>query len=205
MYGVLKANLNTGADSELQTIFTAPLSVVSNQPSYVQDTMSLRRVASPQNVQRWEIEANIAITLGDANHLVHTVKAGHAGVIYIRMPQVAALKKLANTLTLATSAAYLANTSVIAVTGLGNNQMIPGSFITFAGDTKVYMVTDAGSFGINVGIWPPLRKALIIGAAITHGDSVTMQARYDTNTVVGIRYVDGMLADPGSVKFIEAL
>ena len=70
LYGILKDSTNTGLDSQLQCIFNAPLSVISNQPAYVQDMMSLKRVVGSQNVQRWEIEANIQPTNDSANFLV---------------------------------------------------------------------------------------------------------------------------------------
>jgi hypothetical protein len=88
LYGILKTATNTGADNELHSVFSAPLTITSNQPSYIQDSMNLKRFASSQGIQRWELEANIAPSNNSSNFLVHSVLNGSNTVIYVRMPQV---------------------------------------------------------------------------------------------------------------------
>ena len=70
MYGVLKSSVNTGADDELASVFSTPLSINSNQPEFSSDTLSLNRVVSSQGVQRWEIEAEIMPVDNTAEHLL---------------------------------------------------------------------------------------------------------------------------------------
>jgi hypothetical protein len=207
-YGILSSSTNTGRDSELITRFSTPLSVISNQPAFVSDAASLRRVVSSQNVQRWEIETNLEPTNDSSKFLVHNVRNGYNNIIYIRMPQVyrPASQRLPTTLTLTLSAGAAAGASVINIAGLGSREMVAGEFITIGTtDKKVYLVTDAGSSGTGVGIFPPLNSAKSSGNAVNYGSKVTMQARYDPTMSLGIKYSDGILSDPGSIKLVEAV
>ena len=207
MYGVLKSISNTGSDAELQYIFAAPLSVISNQPAVVQDTLNLRRKTSSQNVQRWEVEADILPTNGSSDFLVHSVMNGYNNIIYLRMPQVyrPAGSKLAAGHILRVGANVSANGTIISVldNGVAAKFLQSGEFISFAGDAKVYLVVNGDT--ANIQIYPPLLSSKVVNTLITYGDSVTMQARYDNDTMLGIKYSDGILSDQGSVKFIEAL
>jgi len=87
-YGILKSSTNTGQDSELRITFAAPLKVISNQPAFVSDAVSLKRVAVSQNVQRWEIETNLEVTNSSGASIAHSILMGYTGVFYVRMPQV---------------------------------------------------------------------------------------------------------------------
>jgi hypothetical protein len=200
IYGILKNSTNTGLDSEIASVFIVPLRVTSNQPDYVQDAINLKRKASSQNVQRWEIEASIAQVLGDPTMLVHGVLNGHHQVFPIRMPQVALLKTTTNTVTLA--ADIVAGCTTLNI--VGADSLVAGEFFNLGSDPKVYLVTDGGSGGAGVMFEPRLRKNALAGTAFTLG-AVTMQARYDTNTQLGILYNDGILSDPGSITFVEDL
>jgi hypothetical protein len=204
MYGVLKTASNTGADSELQYGFSTPLMVLSNKPAFLSDTMSLKRKVNSQNVQRWEITANVMPENDTANFLVHSAKYAYASAFYIRMPQVYKKAKITETMTLASAAAYAQGTSLMNMTGLGSVD-ITGQFINFAGDSKVYLVTKGGSGGVGLEIEPPLLKGINSGTAIVYGDKTIMQAYYDADVRLGIQYTDGILSDAGSVRYIEAL
>jgi len=206
-YGVLEENINTGLNSELSYVFAAPLSVVSNQPVFVSDTLSLKRKVNSQDVQRWEIEATISPTNDSSNFLVHSVLNGHSEVFYLRMPQVYVpeSKRISNSLTLSLNGTALIGVSTVNIAGLNGKILPKGEFITFAGDSKVYLVTRTSSDGTGINIYPPLRQNIASGASIKYGDKVTMLARYDVDVQLGITYIDGILTDQGSVKFIEAI
>jgi hypothetical protein len=209
LYGILKSSVNTGDDSELQCVFSTPLQVNSNQPAYVQDMMNLKRRASSQKAQRWEIEANLSPTNDDASYLVHSVANGHNEIFYVRMPQVANLpiwrgtvKNSADLKVGATEMAYTFIPDPYYTHPVGFVQK-PGEFFQFWNHTKVYLNT-----GIKDGklqFSPPLHMDVTAMKAITRGGSVTMKARYDASTKLGITYTDGILSDPGSVKLVEAL
>lgn len=204
MYGVLKSSTNTGLDSELQYIFATPLSIKSNQPAFISDTMSLKRKVNSQKVQRWEISAEIVPTNDSPNFLVHSVVNGYTDIFYIRMPQVYSPNKLPQNLDLRMSATKLAGTNSINLTGAGTIDLT-GQFISFSGNSKVYLIVSKGVNGVGVGITPPLLSNIATTTIILSGDNVTMRARYDEDTQLGITYVDGIMSSPGTINFIEAL
>ena len=204
MYGVLKTSTNTGLDSELQYIFSAPLAIKSNQPAFISDTLSLKRKTNSQNVQRWEVEAEIMPTNDSPNFLVHSISNGYTDVFYLRIPQVFTPVKLSQLLSLAMTNTKVQGSSTIDLTGIGALDLT-GQFINFAGDSKVYLITSKGTAGIGIGISPSLISTIVSSTLLVTGDKVTMYARYDADTQLGITYIDGILASQGSVKFIEAL
>lgn len=199
--GILKSSSNSGSNAELLAVFAAPLTVRSNQPAYVQDMLNLKRKASSQGAQRWEIETNVVPSSNSAAFMVHSIVNSHVEFLYVRMPQVYGLAQTANGTTLTNDVAV--NATRINITG--PLTMIPGEFINIGASTKVYMVTEAGYGGQDIGIHPPLLEAAFAADAVKTGTLVTMVARYDTDTKIGISYIDGILSDPGSIKLIEAL
>jgi hypothetical protein len=198
-YGILKSAVNTGLDSELQCAFSTPLSVISNQPSYVQDMMSLKRKTNSQNVQRWEIEANLEPTNDSANHLVHSVVNGHNTPISVRMPQVYGISSTAHLPSQVVGTVNQGSDTLVLAGGLP----IVGEFIQFTGDTKVYLTIESSVDTIRV--LPQLRQTVPDTTLLIKGANVTLRAYYDATVRLGITYIDGVLSDPGSVTLIEAL
>jgi hypothetical protein len=200
-YGILKTTSNTGTDAELQCVFTTPLSIVSNQPAYVQDMLNLKRKVNSQNIQRWEMEANIEPSNNSSNFLVHSVMNGYDTVLNIRMPQVygnAPVDIAANTS--AVTNGISASTDTIGVSGTIPNV---GEFVQFTNHDKVYLVVER--FSTSMKIAPALLKNVTINENIKRGGRVTLKAYYDNAVKLGITYIDGILSDPGSVRFIEAI
>jgi hypothetical protein len=202
-YGILKSEINTGLDSEILCGFVAPLSVISNQPAYVQDMANLKRRAASQNVQRWEIEAGIepASDGNSANYAVHGLTFGHYGVFYVRMPQVYGLAVTDST-AIKTSTEIGMNSDTFSI--LNANKLVTGEFIQFANHDKVYLVRDGGSNGNGVKISPSARVTVPATTAIVTGARVKMAARYDNSVKLGLVYTDGIMTNPGSVRIVEA-
>jgi len=200
LYGVLASSTNTGLDSELEYVFTAPLAIINNRPDYVQDPMNLKRKASSQNVQRWEIEANIAETYGSPSFLVHSSINGHSDIMYIRMPQVAGLELSGAGITV--NGTFAAEIGTINISGA--SALKRGEFVQFSNDTKVFLVTAAGSGGNGIQIYPKLRIGVTSAVSIITGGSVTLNARYDDSIRIGVSFSDGILVSPGSTRFVEA-
>jgi len=201
-YGVLQDSVTTdnGDDANLIYRFTAPLTILSNQPSFVQDSMNLKRSASEQGVQRWELTTGIEATNNSSAFMVHSVIKGYTKIFNIRMPQVAGLV-LSGAAGVSTTSAANANTSQIAITF--TEPLVAGEFIGFGStDTKVYMVV-SGNNGIMT-ISPPLRRFLAANTPVYFGN-VKLKARYSADVQIGITYTDGLLSDPGSINFVEAL
>jgi len=206
IYGILQdAAQNTGVDGEISVVFSTPLTLRSNQPVFAADTISLRRRTSAQVAQRWEIDAMTAPTNDSNNFLIHSVLYGHHGVFGVRMPQTprAGLSDLNDVCTLADDALENQSTIVLDWAVGGSESIKPGEFINIGYDTKVYLVIAAG--GDELTVFPPLRLNSYTGDSVRHGDAVTMLAKFDTDTVIGMTFVDGILMDPGTVKIIEAL
>ena len=159
--------------------------------------INLKRLAGSQNVQRWEIEANVVPTNDSANFLVHSILSGYDQVVYVRMPQVYGIT-LTTGHTVDGALAIGDDTFKTHATTIN-----AGEFIQFGTDTKVYLVTVGGASSIKIA--PKLLKVVADNAAIKTGGAVTMLARYDTGVKLGITYKDGVLSDPGSIRLIEAL
>jgi hypothetical protein len=219
MYGILASTTNTGLATELVTRFTVPLTIRSNKPGYVGDTVNLKRTANSTEVQRWELEVETEQTNDDTGMFVHNVSNSFDNIVYIRMPQiylhshgkygvsartpVGAPLGLTPALALSVNAA--AGSTLLSISGLGSFNLKAGEFITFEDDPKVYMIVNPGINGLNFTVFPSLRKAHVIGDEMKYGDKVTLQAFYDDTKIFGITYEDGVLTSPGKFTFIEAL
>lgn len=189
--------------------FVAPISVKSNQPVFVSDTLALRRQTVSHNAQRWEIQAQLEPSNSSADFLVHSVVNGYNTTITIRMPQVYRLQKDDETTATScvTTGVAAVNSSLVPVSilkGTDNAILKKGEFIQFTGHDKVYLVTEDAVTG-NVKIFPALRAQVNSDTAVLFGENVKLRAKYDTDTMLGITYKDGILSDPGSITFIEAL
>ncbi|RLA26258.1 MAG: hypothetical protein DRQ62_00045 [Gammaproteobacteria bacterium] len=221
MYGILKSTTNTGADNELAAPFMSPLEISSNVPGFSGDTVSLKRRSNTSNTQRWELSVNMLPTNDSAEFFVNNVSNSFSNIISVRMPQlyiqgnfsdgksnrtpVGATKGAISIITLVLRDSVAAGVSTLNVDGLGPYELFAGDFVNFEGDSKTYLITDAGASGNNFTIFPSLRQDHIAGDEMIFGDKVTMSAYYDNSNTFGIRYLDGILADPGEYTLIEAL
>ena len=208
-YGILASNSNSGLDSELQCVFATPLVIKSNQPAYVQDALNLKRRAASQNVQRWEIEAKLSPTNNRANFLTHSVMNGYSTVIYVRMPQPYGIAVSSSDLFDVANGVAAGSSEFQTLYNHAQGRLKVGEFIRFAGHSKVYLVVKVGPWqgsGADAAtVFPPLVKDIVGNEVIFVDKKVTMYAHYESDTQLGITYVDGILSDPGSIKLIEAL
>lgn len=188
-------------NNDIESEFVAPLSIISNQPQYSSDSLSLKRFSYRQPVQRWEIESNLMPRNDGHFFLMHSVVYGHDAIFDIRMPQQYTGKEVDSSFKTVSDASALSGDSYVTLSNVTNVKR--GEFIRFQGHTKVYMIWLVN--GNNIYIKPNLVANVSNGAKVYRGGNVVMKAKYDDSTQLGIKYVDGILADPGSVKFIEAL
>ena len=207
-YGILKNDTNTGNDAELICVFTAPLSIISNKPTYTSETLTLRRKSIYTDIQRWEIQTGMAPVTNGADMLVHNTIAGYTETFNVRMPQIYRRKTISNKLNPSVHADMPAKSSQLFIEGLGSNTLPPGEFIRFTGHSKVYMVKESTRTvdGLNdIKVFPPLLKAVQSDEPVMYGSRVTMLAKYGDDTKIGITYTDGILAQVDSISVIEAL
>lgn len=183
--------------------FTAPLSVRSNKPIITSDALSLKRYSSVSTAQRWEIETGVEPLSHTANELmVHLVTKGNTEIINIKMPQNYGVMRLheAGGTPLATGA-LLAN----AVTINSHSGFIPkGSFIKFAGHSKIYMARSSLRNNGVLNIYPRL-VGVVSNSQVSTGASVIANFYYDTDVMTGMTYTDGILMDIGTVRLVEHL
>lgn len=194
-------------NGKLITRFVAPMSIISNRPVFVADTLSLRRQTTSQGVQRWEIKTNVEPSNSSADLLVHSVTNSFDNIIDIQMPQVYRVGNLGTTTTsIITVNSSTVNKGSTQVVITGNNGIIrKGEFIQFANHDKVYMVTKDLQNNGTLNIFPNLITNIPLGIVISYGNNVVLKARYDTDSIQGIVFTDGILSDPGTLTFVEAV
>ena len=123
MYGIYE-------NGEVIAQFTAPLTVRSNQPVFVSDTLSLKRFISRRSAQRWEIDAGLEPLMNDAQDLmVNLVTKGYSEAVTIIVPQNYGVVKARTAIGTATASGTIGSGQV-SVSGLSG--LIPkGTFIKF--------------------------------------------------------------------------
>ena len=184
--------------------FVAPMRIVSNDPAFVTDSLSLHQQAVKQNVQRWEITTNVEPSNNSSDFFIHSLVNGHTNVFEVEMPQVyrgANVKSTASLLEAQTTANKGVSSVVVNCVG----EILKGEFIRFANHNKVYVVIGERSGNGAMQIYPELKAAVPAGTDILFDKDVKMRARYDPTLALGINFVDGIMSDPGSIKLVEAL
>lgn len=185
------------------TAFVAPMSVISNQPAFATDSLSLKRQTVSQEAQRWEITTNLAPSNNSADFLIHSVVNGYQNVFQIEMPQVYRQNGKTTSTTCSSNLNAVKGATQVSVTT--NKIIAKGEFIQFQNHSKVYLVTSERDKDGFLSIYPSLRQDVPASTVVIFGDNVRMSVRYELDTALGITYVDGIMSDPGSVKLIEAL
>ena len=224
---------DTGGDELLLCSFVAPTRVTSNVTVRGSDTMSLKRIRTRSVAQRWEIETDSAIMDGSADLWAHQAENDMTSSIYVRPPLPVksytvtkgyardgagttveyplAQKGFANSdgTGEATAGAGVTNNSLVIKLDL-SSQLFKSDFIRFDGHDKVYMVTAIDSVSVVsdnavVRIFPALVANVSALENVYLGKKATMKMVYDLGSVLGISYVDGILADPGRLSLVEDL
>jgi hypothetical protein len=183
--------------------FASPMTVKSNQPVSVSDTLSLKRQISKRAAQRWEITTALEPLSYDSNTLfVNLVTKGFSETVSVLMPQNygVKLKRTATGNFTASGAVNATQLTTSAITGI-----VPaGTFIKFANHSKIYMLTSNLTSAAVLNIFPSLITA-VSTTAFTYKDDVIMSALYDTEVTRGMVFSDGILMDMGTVTLIEKL
>lgn len=184
--------------------FTAPITVKTNQPTSVSDTLSLKRQAVRRAAQRWEITSGLEpLSYSGQALFVMLVTKGVSETLQALMPQhfgAKAARTSTSTIAVATAAAAGATQ----VTIKNNTGLIPkGTFIRFGNHSKVYMTTNDVTNNGTFSLYPPLRTAVAVDATIAFKDDVYLNCRFDQETVSGMVFSDGILMDVGTITLLE--
>src|SRR5210317_1465712 len=120
MYGIYDT-----ASQQTIARFAAPMTVRSNKPVFVSDTLSLSRKVSARSAQRWEIETRLEPLSATANELfTDLVTSGHFSTTKVLMPQnYGVIENLASTSSV-TSGSHNAGASTIGFGGVKLNALI---------------------------------------------------------------------------------
>lgn len=195
MYGIYE-------NGEVIARFTAPLTVKSNQPVFVSDTLSLKRFITRRSAQRWEIEAGLEPLTDSAQDLmVSLVTKGFSETVSVVMPQNYGVIK-ARTHTSNVDATGSSGATQVSVTN--NDGFLPkGTFVKFSSHSKVYMTTSNLNGNGLVSVYPPLGHN--VAGRMYCKDDVILSCLYDTDVVSGMVYSDGIMMDTGTVRLVEKL
>jgi len=183
--------------------FVVPMTLRSNQPVFASDTLSLKRQTGRRTAQRWELETRLEpLAVGAEKLMVNLIANGVSETVNIIVPQNRGVVKRRTSNSTPTATAAVGATQIPVLNNVG---LIPmGTFIRFANHSKIYMLkADLTGTG-TMSIYPTLRTA-VAGVSFAHRDDVIMPCLYDTDTVIGMTYEDGILMDAGTVKLIERL
>ena len=198
-YGILKQNTNTGSRDELAAEFCTPLTITNNEPELGSDTVSLKRVGAATGHQRWEVTSALAQSNSAVALMMALIKAGRYSKIYIRMPALLDAEVAGNVpVQVGVSAPPGSNTLQVS----NASPLKEGVFMQLEGHPKVYMIT--GKSGNSLTLTPPLRAFAAKNTSVIYGARVTMHAKVDDN-IIGIKYENGIVVEPGTYKFVEAL
>jgi hypothetical protein len=183
----------------------APLSIISNEPVYDVDTVSLSKQRASQGAQRWEISFNTVTTPETEADMLIGMITGIATAQTMIMPQLPSVD-VANTV--GSGRAITTNISAggSSVTVNLNGVLSKGSFIKFSNHSKIYMVTANVNSGINpVLIYPSLRSSVTTAHTVLTGTGVLLNYYRDIDSSRGITFNDGVLSSTGIVSLVEAL
>lgn len=195
MYGIYDGN-------NLIATFVSPTTVLSNSPSFVTDSMSLKRSVSKRPAQRWEIVTQLKPQYTDANDIfVMLVTKGLTETITVSIPQNPGARK-----NRAGNEAVVGSGSINSSTvRLVSENVIPkGTFIKFANHDKVYLTTSARDVSGFCTIFPALISA-VVNQVVTWKDDVKMKVYFDDTTITGMVFDNGVLINNGEIKMVEAL
>jgi hypothetical protein len=183
----------------------APLSIVSNEPTYDVDTVSLSKQRASQGAQRWELAFNTATSGATEVDMLVGVIDSITSAETMTMPQLPSVARL-NTAGVSLAISANASGGASAVTVVSDGVLSKGSFIKFSNHNKIYMVTDDVAAGtVPVSIYPKLRSAVTTAHTMRTGSSATLIYYRDVSNLRGLKFTDGILSSTGTVNLVEAL
>ncbi|MDH5182274.1 MAG: hypothetical protein OEX12_00155 [Gammaproteobacteria bacterium] len=238
MFGILNVTDNTsdtGDDSLLNAVFTAPVSIRSHRIRSSSDTLSLKVRRAEGTAQRWEFQTGAHIINSTGHHLfTQRLIQGISNSVYIRPPL--PLKKESHTVgllrkssevvpsevsptdsseyafsegTAKTNAAYSAAASTFAVTLDISSKIFESDFIRFAGHDKLYLIhnlaVNKDTHVVTFATIPGLVAPVANAETVYLGKNATAKCILDMDAASGMTYGDGILEDLGNIILVEDL
>jgi len=190
----------------------APFTVISNEPMYDADSVSLRKQRASQDVQRWEIEFKTILETDDqATALVNSVVDRDTSTTMV-MPQLPGPDSTfnVNVETVSINSTGNVGDSTVELNETGISGTLPkGYFVKFSNHDKLYLVTAdfafSGAGTGNLSIYPSLRSEVTNLDSVKLGSLAVFSYYRDISNLNGITFTDGVLSEQGSVRLVEAL
>ena len=195
MFGIL-------VDGAVIAKYSTPMSVTSNRPVFVSDALNLKRYTESLYSQRWEIETVLEpLSTTHANKLMtEIVTKGHSSPGKAIFPQNVAVRHLRKNTTTLVGAVGTMGTNTLS---LPDSELIPaGTFVQLSNHSKIYMVTADYTTG-DMQIYPNLVEDVV--GDLQCDDAIEFDFYFETTTVRGMVYMDGILMDMGTIKLVEKL
>jgi hypothetical protein len=190
-----------------------PFMITNNRQAFEVETLSLKRKTFVTEAQRWELSFNVITTGNEAalmaahTWLYHSTKT----MIMPQLPQVRKAYSFNGSLAATVDNLTGADTVLVTSSGQTGTATIPaGTFISFAGHTKVYVIKSAVSFtngttNIPLSIFPNLVYPVNTSQSVNLDAACLLSYKLDLSSGQGLSFVDGILTSPGTIKLIEAL
>ena len=201
----------------------APYTIVSNQPIYETDSVSLAKQRASQGVQRWEISFDTLATADNEADLLLGVIENLATADTMVMPQLPSVEKgtdASDNLVLTLNAAAGDTTAQVTSDGYVKK----GSFFKFSNHTKIYMLTSeievveivttdaAGNetttyqdLTQSFSFFPPLQTAVTTSHTMNVKSAALFSYYRNIDNMTGLTFTDGVLSSPGLISLTEAI
>lgn len=204
-FGILKSNphgQSYSTENVVVGVFAAPMSVRSNQPVFVGESMTLKRVVQTRGVQRWEIDTRLNPESSNSNLLIaEMLRASYNKALKVRFPQsIGSIDRR-----IFGGPVSPLGTAGSTTVNLSTSSTIPaGTFIKFSNHDKVYItLSERDSGSPVVDIFPALRKNVNTTDTVFWQDDIVIDMLLDTENILGMSFIDGILMDLGSIKLLE--
>ena len=187
--------------------YVNPVSITSNQPAFISDTINLKRQSVKTGAQRWELTINFLAGIRSnifGEFMAHYASLGEGTSFEIDMPQNPGVEDAFSMTNFPrTNGVASAGDTDIAVDG-GIYTYPAGLFITFnqTGHDKVYMVTETLTNGSVLKITPPLVQDVPDNTQI-FGEDVTIRVFHNSSN--SLTTYSGNATQGVSWSFVEAL
>ena len=189
----------------------APMTIMSNEPMFDVDTVSLKKQRASQNAQRWELSFNtIAEPSTQVDLFLSSVETLDTvtSMIMPQLPRVDELYTLTQTST-GVNGSFSAGVSAVSISAATTTGFLPkGSFINFSNHSKVYVTTSDTTFtsgAVDVNLYPALRTSITSTDFLRTNSECQLNYLRSIDQQTGITFTDGVLASVGTIDLIEAL
>lgn len=195
------------------TDIVAPVRILSEEPVFSSETISLKRQMVSQGAQRWVLEFGLAP--GVAAAVMAQIVSAKTSTHTLEMPQIyegsVSTTDLTGVIDVQTGGASVSDTTISLDTESSKTGLTLGAgrFVKFANHDKIYMVkadaTVDGVDQIDVEIFPALEAEVPANTVMYYEQNVTFTGRLDPIDMFGITFNDGVVGRIDKITLTEAV